>query len=180
MPNQQFDRGHYTLRSGITIYPSQDRTINQVLTELIQKVPAQFLLLVDVTGQVLSARGEQGKVDLVALGSLVAGDLAASQEIARLTGEYQDYQMVLREGNTMHTFIVEAGIHLAMLVQISNEVPLGWARMLIRQAAQQLADLLDEPAEESQEISAAESMPELLQEDLSDLFDDALDDLWSE
>lgn len=181
MKNRDFNEGHYTLRSGITIYPSQNKAIEQVVTELIQKVPARFVLLVDVTGQVILARGEQGRVDLIALGSLVAGDLAASQEIARLTGEYQDHQMVLREGHTVHTFIAEAGIHLAFLVQISNDVPLGWARMLIQQAARQLADLLSEPPAEARPPAPTDLFSAALgEEELSDLFSDALDELWSE
>jgi predicted regulator of Ras-like GTPase activity (Roadblock/LC7/MglB family) len=180
MTHDPLKEGNYTLRSGRTIYPSQATKIEQILTDLIRKIPARFLLLTDVTGQIVAARGEQENVDLVALGSLVAGDLAASQEIARLTGEYQDYQMVLREGQTMHSFIVEAGLYLALLVQVSNEVPLGWARMLIQQAAPQLAEVLDTQAEEARHHPDDQAIPEMEQADLSDLFDDALDELWSE
>lgn len=115
--------GQYSLRSGLTIYPSQDKLISQTLVELKQKLPAHLIVLVDVTGQVVSAQGEQQNVDLVSLGSLIAGDLAASQEIARLTGQYQDNQMVLREGQNFHTFIIEAGMHLALLVQVPDSVP---------------------------------------------------------
>lgn len=174
-PNQ----GHYTLRSGTTIYPSQSQEIDQVLIELLQRLPAHFLLLTDITGQIVAVRGEQDNIDLVALGSLVAGDLAASQEIARLTGEFQDYQMILREGQSMHSFIVEAGLHLALMVQISNEVPLGWARMLIQNGARQLAEILSKKADES-EHQETDSIAELSQDELPDLFSDALDELWSE
>ncbi len=182
MTNQQFDKGrHHTLRSGIAIYPSQDKAINQVLADLIKKVPAHFVLLADVTGQVVSARGEQSNIDLVALGSLVAGDLAASQEIARLTGQYQDYQVVLREGPKTHTFILETGLHLALLVQVSNEVPLGWARMMIKNGARELADIVTKQPEEAEQAKATEQSEQMLsQEGLSDLFSDALDDLWME
>jgi predicted regulator of Ras-like GTPase activity (Roadblock/LC7/MglB family) len=170
----------YTLRSGVTIYPSQNEAIDKVLLNLLKKAPARFLLLTDVTGQIVSARGEQGKIDLVALGSLVAGDLAASQEIARLTGEYQDHQMVLREGQTVHTFISEAGHFLALLVQVSNEVPLGWARMLIKKSAEELAEVMEHKTPEETEWTkkASEELePVLSDEGLSDLFSEALDDL---
>ncbi len=180
MQTKNTQEGPYTLRSGLTIYPSQAEAIDQISTELMKKVPAHFLLLADVTGQIITARGEQEQIDLVALGSLVAGDLAASQEIARLTGEYQDYQMVLREGQKMHSFIVEAGLHLALMVQVSNEVPLGWARMIIQKTARHLAELLDSPAEEAEHHHLTESLPEFEQEELSALFNDALDELWSE
>ncbi len=182
MRHQQSNAGHHqTLRSGLTIYPSQDRAINQALLDLVQKTPAHFVLLADVTGQIISARGNKEGIDLVPLGSLVAGDLAASQEIARLTGQYQDYQMVLREGQNSHTFIIEAGLQLALLVQISKDVPLGWGRVVIQKAAHQLADIVATiPEDVVQNQATAEEEQLLAQEELSDLFSDALDDLWME
>jgi predicted regulator of Ras-like GTPase activity (Roadblock/LC7/MglB family) len=179
MRSQHSRNNYYNLRSGITIYPAQDKAIAEVLAELRQKLPAHFLLLTDVTGQVISARGDQNQIDLVVLGSLVAGDLAASQEIARLTGEYQDYQMVLREGQKTHTFIIEAGHHLALLVQVSNEVPLGWARMLIQKVARHLADIIALPPEEEVTDQAPPDLG-VDQEDLPDLFDEALAEMWQE
>lgn len=167
----------YSLRSGLTIFPSQQEALDQVLTELAQKLPARFLLLADVTGQIISVRGEQHQIDIVALGSLVAGDLAASQEIARLTGQYESQQMVLREGQNVHTFITEAGHHLALFAQVSNDTPLGWARMLIKKVAGQLADIAATPpkTDETQQLNL-----ELDQAELPDLFSDALDEMWQE
>lgn len=174
----------YQLRSGLVILPSHQKAIDKMLSSLIQKLPARFILLTDVTGQVISVRGEQGKINVVALGSLVAGDLAASQEIARLTGEYEDYQMILREGQASHTFIAEAGSYLALMVQVSHEVPLGWARMLIQQAAKELPDVLDQEPEADEatfnQLIAEQESEVFEEENLSDLFDDALDDLWLE
>lgn len=183
MTSQQLNQAyHQTLRSGITIYPSQDKAIRQTLGELVQKTPAHFVLLVDVTGQVVSVQGEyNSNTDLVALGSLVAGDLSASQEIARLTNQYQDCQMVLRQGQTIHTFIVEAGHHLALLIQISDQVPLGWARMLIQKTAHRLGDIVVTPPTDVERAQATEQKDQILnQEELPDLFKDALDGLWME
>ncbi|MBE2198999.1 MAG: roadblock/LC7 domain-containing protein [Anaerolinea sp.] len=165
----------YRLRSGLTIVTEQSQQLEQLLAQLQQKVPANFVILVDVTGQVVTVKGDVGKTNLVMLGSLVAGDLAASQEIARLTGEYQDFQIVLREGQESHIFIAEAGQHMAMLIQVSNEVPLGWARMLIRHIGQEIAQVLAvQPLQEpSWDVAEAD-------DDLSDLFADALDDVWLE
>ena len=47
------------LPSGITLYPSQDKAIDQVLNDLMQKSPAEFILLAEASGQVLSAMGER-------------------------------------------------------------------------------------------------------------------------
>ncbi|MFQ5611069.1 MAG: roadblock/LC7 domain-containing protein [Anaerolineae bacterium] len=165
----------YNLRSGLVLYPAQQKAVEDLLTELAQNAPAPFILLADVTGQVISTRGGQNSTNAVALGSLVAGDLAASHEIARLTSQYQDNQMVLREGQSTHTFICEAGHHLALLVQISTETPLGWARMVIQKAARQLAEITAAPPPQD---LAVETLP--VEENLPDLFSDALDDLWQE
>ncbi len=168
----------YNLRSGLVLYPAQQEALENLLTNLIREAPARFVLLTDVTGQVISTRGGQNSKNTAALGSLMAGDLAASQEIARLTGQYQESQMVLREGQTIHTFICEAGRHLAMLVQVSAETPLGWARMVIQKTARQLAEITAAPPPEQQGRPAAAAFP--VEENLSDLFSDALDDLWQE
>jgi predicted regulator of Ras-like GTPase activity (Roadblock/LC7/MglB family) len=170
------DTSHYNLRSGITLFPAHDNAMDLILADLVQHIPARFVLLTDVTGQVILAQGERGQSDLVALGSLVAGDLAASQEIARLTGEYQNYQMILREGETIHTFISEAGRYLILLVQVSSSVPLGWARILIREAVLRLADVVASLPEDLEESDLG-----LKKEDLSaELIGQALDDLWLE
>jgi predicted regulator of Ras-like GTPase activity (Roadblock/LC7/MglB family) len=180
MTGQKPNGGHYSLRCGITIYPAQDQAINQHLSSLLQKTPAKFCLLCDVTGQVISAKGNHTNLDLVALGSLIAGDLAASQEIARLTNEYQDYQMVLREGQQTHTFICEAGHYLALLVQVSNDIPLGWARMIITQSARQLAQIMAETPPEARNMPAQVDPLFDQETDLPELFSEALDDLWLE
>ena len=167
--------GSYNLRSGLCLYPAQQKEIEALLTRLMQSLPAHFILLTDVTGQVVSARGGQNTKNLVALGSLMAGDLAASQEIARLTGQYQTAQMILRQEESVHTFITEAGHQLALLVQVSDSVPLGWARILIRDAARNLNEIAAASPEESGE-TPPELNPEL--ENLPDLFDDVFDELW--
>lgn len=172
----------YQLRSGTSILPSQDKAFHDLLSELLQQLPAKFMMLVDVAGQVVVAKGEHSNINLVMLGSLVAGDLAASQEIARLTNEYQDYQIVLREGQESHTFIAEAGNYLALFVQVSHDVPLGWARMLITKASKQLEEIMRENEPSQEEVAELEyEMATALEEaddDLSELFGDALDDMW--
>ncbi len=180
MRQTQPTQSGYNLRSGLVIYPAQQEAIETLLGKLAQQTPTTFLLLADVTGQVISTRGGQGETNTVALGSLVAGDLAASHEIARLTGQFQEYQMVLREGQSTHTFICEAGHHLAMLIQVSTDVPLGWARITIRKAAQKLAEITNAPLEAAREAEEMIAELDLDTEDFHALFDEALDDLWME
>lgn len=168
----------YQLRCGVAVHTEQHTAFEQLLTEALNQIPANFVFLADVAGQIVMAKGDHEQVNLVMLGSLVAGDLAASQEIARLTGQFQDYQIVLREGANVNTFIIEAGQYLVLLVQVDHDVPLGWARMVVKRIGQSLGQVM-EGAE-----TAVTEQPSFTFDDsdseLSDLFGEALDDLWGE
>jgi hypothetical protein len=161
-------------RSGLSIQPSQMAAIEKELASLLEAVPAKMILLVDTSGQLVSAVGDVREIDTTGLGSLIAGDLAASQMIARMTGEFQEFQMILREGERSHMVISEAGHHLTFLVQFSREVPIGWARKLIQRQATILKNLAEEPGPANDEPAAAF----IGSGDLPDMFSDALDDIW--
>ena len=83
--------------------------MDQILSVLMDEIPAQLAFLIDQSGAVVSSRGDISSNDLAVLGSLIAGDLSASQEIARLTGQYQKYQLIIREGDISNTVLSEAG-----------------------------------------------------------------------
>jgi len=169
------------LRSGLVLYPSQQQAIEKILTELARQISSQFILLADVSGQIISTRGgEQNNIDLIGLGALVVSDLAASHEIARLTRQYQADQMVFREGQSIHTLTCEAGYHLALMVQISTDTPLGWARMIIRKIARDLGDIANTPPPDEDQFLGSSSEFNVQEDGLADLFNDALDDLWLE
>lgn len=184
MDEQRQTQNTYMLRSGVFVSTAQAAEFERLLTQLLQTTPAQFVMLADVAGQVILAKGEHSNANLVMLGSLVAGDLAASQEIARLTGEYQDYQIILREGQHSNSFIAEASSHLALLVQADKSVPMGWARMLIVKTARQLANTMRQAAPSAIQIEEMKQEAALTlgdaEDDLADLVGDALDDMWGE
>jgi hypothetical protein len=161
------------LRTGVFIYPSQFAGIEKEIYQLRENIPAKFILLVDISGQVVSVIGDHSGVDTTALGSLIAGDLAASQEIARITGEFQDFQLVTREGEKTHIAISEAGPTLIFMVQFSRDVPLGWARRLIQKSARELGTIMQQPA-----VEQDGEEPMISGDGLSDLFNDALDEIW--
>ncbi len=173
--NPTYQDNGLNLRSGITIFASQDTAIDNVLRELIERCPAKLALVTDVSGQIVSAQGDRGSINLVALGSLIAGDLAASQEIARITQQYQSCQMILREGQLANTFIGEAGPYLVLFVQVSKDVPLGWARLLITKSAKLLEDIINTPPESVDNLDLG-----IGDQDLAESFSDALEALWTE
>ncbi len=161
------------LPGDMTIYPSQEKAIDCLLSDLMEKCPGELALLVHVSGQIISLKGERGTADLPALGSLVAGDLAASREIARLTDQYQNSQMIIREGKQTKVFITEAGRKAILFARVSEDVPLGWARLLIRECSCKLAQVIDAQPEELQKLDFG-----LPDEKLTGLVGDDLDSIW--
>jgi predicted regulator of Ras-like GTPase activity (Roadblock/LC7/MglB family) len=160
---------------GLSLSPSQDQLINQILSDLLEKCPAQLILLSELSGQIISVQGETGKTDLAALGALVAGDLAASQEIARLTGQYQHAQLIFREGPETTSFITEAGDRMVLYMRIHKEVPLGWARLIILESNRKLAEVASMPAVNEEKLDL-----QLNDENLENLIGDGLDSIWHE
>jgi len=157
----------------ITVFPSQDRAMDQVLENLLAQCPAEYILVAEVSGQVFSVKGKRDLANPVVLASLVAGDMAASEEIARVTGQYQRFQFSLREGIASNTFIVAAGDHLILFVQVAKDVPLGWARMLLIEASHRLEEIMSSAPDEVEDLEL-----NLHQEDLENWADNALSLLW--
>lgn len=161
------------LRVGASIYPAQYSAIKQLLMELKDRCPAQFIMLADSSGLFVMAEGEKERMDLIGLSSLVAGDMAASREIAQRTGQDNNYQLILREGQKVSNFIAEAGEHLLLFVQVSSDLPLGWARILIRETGLQISKIVSTPPELVEKLDLG-----LDDEKLPDAIGDALSSMW--
>ncbi len=162
------------LPSRVTVFPSQDRAMDQILEDLLGRCPAEYILVAEASGQVFSVKGKREVANPVVLASLIAGDMAASQEIARVTGQYQHFQFSLREGIAANTFLAEAGTHLILFVQVAKDVPLGWARMLIAEASHRLEDVMSSTPDDARDVCI-----DLGKDGMADWLDDALGSLWS-
>lgn len=163
------------LPNNITIYPSQDREIDKTLKNLVKNCPAQFALLSEVSGQLISVMGERNKVDPVALASLIAGDMAASQEIAQIIGQYKHCQLIVREGTGSNILVTEAGDQLILFVQVDKNIPIGWARLMIVEASEKISEIIATTPNEEERVAF-----EIESNDLSGWVDDALNSLWQE
>lgn len=167
--------GHY-VSSTLMLFPRQEKAIDQLLAELRHKVPATLVILTSRDGQFISAVGENvGKVDLVALGSLIAGDLAASQQVARLVGAFEEFQVILREGRDSRILVADAGRSMVLFVLAPGDVPAGWLRLLGLEACRALARIVESLPDELDLRTV-----KLDDKTLADQFDQALGSLWQE
>lgn len=158
----------------VVLHPEQLTAINQLLDTLMEKLSARLVFLTQVSGQMLAFRGTEGaNLDVDALGALIAGDLAASREIARVTGTYEECQLILRQGQHNHSLIAEVGDTCALFVLVSQQTPLGWVRMVTLDTARRLGELLQPMATPTPEWS-------IETDTLTNLVNDSLDSIWTE
>jgi hypothetical protein len=163
-------------RSGFQIFSAQLTECEKIMNSLSEKVPTQLVILLEKSGQIISHIGKCDRFDLIAFGSLISADLAASKAIAEYSEEYQETQTILREGKFFDSLICEASEHLILFVQFSTQISLGWARLLVKNAVIEISKVvLTQPAENPPEESKP---PE--DNNLMDVIDDRLKEIWKQ
>ena len=165
---------NHHLSGGTIIYPQHMELIQEVLSELALQIPGIFVMVTDNAGQNIAWAGEVGGTNLVTLGALIASDMAAGQEIARVTGESHLPKMILHEGPETFQFICEAGEDLVLFARVPSETPLGLSRNFIKQTAHQL----DEITQDSKTKQEGKKIG-LEDQELQQQVGDAFEDLWS-
>lgn len=163
------------LTGGMSIIPSQEELIDNILSNQLEKSQARLILLIDTSGQVISFHGERGNIDLIALGALTASDIAASEEIARISNLYQENQMVIRQGSKMNTIVYDVNHNLILLFIVPATVPLGWVCYLVRESSSQIKEVLSKIKNITND-----RLFESNYDDLHELINDALDQVWKE
>ena len=67
--------------------------ITKVLTELAAKTKASTILLADISGQLITQRGNTEDINTAILSALAASDFAATSEMAKLVGEDAKFKL---------------------------------------------------------------------------------------
>jgi predicted regulator of Ras-like GTPase activity (Roadblock/LC7/MglB family) len=161
------------LRCGKSISVEQENLIDKVLSKLIEQTGIKLVMAIDTGGQVISFKGERSSIDLIGLGALVAADLAASQEIAKMADIYQENQVIIRQGSKVNTIIHEMGREMILMVMVASTVPLGWFNYIVRQASRQIEEILQKNLKNEDEIVILSPSNSLV-----DDFSAALDSVW--
>jgi predicted regulator of Ras-like GTPase activity (Roadblock/LC7/MglB family) len=116
-----------------------------VLERLTQDANARATFLIDKNGQQLGLAGDLHGIDPTSLASLTAGNVAATDGLAKLLGE-REFAVIFHEGEKQSLHInVIAGT--AVLVVIFDErSSLGLVRLRVKKASQALDAALHEIA----------------------------------
>jgi predicted regulator of Ras-like GTPase activity (Roadblock/LC7/MglB family) len=117
-----------------------------VLEEALRETGARYALFIDRKGFVLAhkeALWAPKPPPLDSLATLVAGNAAATQALAKLLGEAR-FQEVVHQGAHMGLYVDEAGEHALLLLDFDENAPLGKVKLHGKRAAETLARIAEE------------------------------------
>ncbi len=162
--------------SDLVLFEEDFRQLQQVLRKLRVESDASVVLLVDKNGQRIASVGDVEALDMTALASLTAGNVAATDGLARILGE-REFSVLLHEGEKENIHVSIVARRVILVVIFSNRSSLGLVRLRVRQAAAELDGAFREIAERMEREPVLHSGIEPL---LAEITDEDIDRLFSE
>jgi predicted regulator of Ras-like GTPase activity (Roadblock/LC7/MglB family) len=145
-----------------------------VLERLRQDANAKLVFLLDKNGQHLALSGDLDAIDPTSLASLTAGNVAATDGLAKLIGE-REFSILFHEGerDNLHINVVAGTAILLVLFDLRSS--LGLVRLRVKKATADLAAILDDVVARSEArragfFGARSPFAEITDEDIDALF----------
>jgi predicted regulator of Ras-like GTPase activity (Roadblock/LC7/MglB family) len=159
----------------LVLYDEEFRKIKESLSRLASDANANVVFLVDKNGQQIAAVGDIQSIDTTSLASLTAGNVAATDGLARLIGE-REFSILFHEGERDNIHISIVAQRVILVVIFDERTSLGLVRLRVRRAMAELEKIFEEIARkaerEKQAIQADFDSPfaEITDEDIDRLF----------
>ena len=144
------------LGPNLVLYEEEFQRISSVLARLWVDANAKIVFLVDKNGQQIAAKGDLEKVDATSLASLTAGNVAATDGLARLIGE-KEFSILFHEGERDNIHISIVGQRLILVVIFDERSSLGLVRLRVRKTAAELEEVINQMASKAAEGEAPQS-----------------------
>jgi predicted regulator of Ras-like GTPase activity (Roadblock/LC7/MglB family) len=154
------------------MYQEEFDRISQLLNRLRVDANAKIVFLVDKNGQQIAGAGEVDTVDTTSLASLTAGNVAATDGLAKLIGE-KEFSILFHEGRKDNIHISIVGQRLILVVIFDERSSLGLVRLRVRKASVGVEVILNEMEAKAQTGGAAGTtspFAEITDEDIDALF----------
>ena len=124
------------------VYEEEFDRLEQALRRLRYDSNARAVFLIDKNGQQIAAAGDVEEFDTTSLASLTAGNVAATDGLAKLIGE-REFSVLFHEGQRDHIHISIVARRAILLVIFDERSSLGLVRLRVRKASAQV-ELHDE------------------------------------
>jgi predicted regulator of Ras-like GTPase activity (Roadblock/LC7/MglB family) len=148
--------------------------LEESLRRLRQDANARATFLIDKNGQQIASAGEVSEFDTTSLASLTAGNVAATDGLARLIGE-REFSVLFHEGKKDHIHISIVANRAILLVIFDERSSLGLVRLRVKRASSEMESVFVRILQKSDRgIAGGAPSPftEITDEDIDALFND--------
>jgi predicted regulator of Ras-like GTPase activity (Roadblock/LC7/MglB family) len=157
------------------VYEEEYRGLQEALRRLRRDANAKAVFLIDKNGQQIAAAGDIENFDSTSLASLTAGNVAATDGLAKLIGE-REFSVLFHEGQRDHIHISIVAKRAILLVIFDERSSLGLVRLRVKRASAEMDRVFEEMANRSQRGFGATGEPS----PFSEITDEDIDSLFSE
>lgn len=156
--------------TAIIIQEHHFQRVKAVLARLCVECAARVVFLVDRDGQPIAFHGEVGDIDTTSFSSLAAGNVAATNSMAKLIGE-DGFPSVVHEGERESIFISVIGRSLLVVV-FDERSTIGLVKLRTKKASHEISNILDDVSRDSATMKNNERMffEDITDEDIESLF----------
>jgi predicted regulator of Ras-like GTPase activity (Roadblock/LC7/MglB family) len=156
------------------MYEEEFQQIRHILQKLRDDANAKMVFLVDKNGQQIAYSGDIEDLDTTSLASLTAGNVAATDGLAKLIGE-KEFSVLFHEGERDNIHISIVGRRVILVVIFDERSSLGLVRLRVKKASNELENVFNrilEKVEKEREAGAGYESPfaEITDEDIDSLF----------
>jgi predicted regulator of Ras-like GTPase activity (Roadblock/LC7/MglB family) len=134
---------------------------------------ARAVFLIDKNGQQIAAAGDVDEFDSTSLASLTAGNVAATDGLAKLIGE-REFSVLFHEGQRDHIHISIVARRAILLVIFDDRSSLGLVRLRVKRASAEMERVFDRMDEKAAQTMRDTGDPspflEITDEDIDALF----------
>src|SRR5881397_1295999 len=161
----------------LVMYEEEYQQIKDTLHRLQVDSNAKIVFLVDKNGQQIAVHGDMNSVDTTSLASLTAGNVAATDGLARLIGE-REFSILFHEGEKDNIHISIVAQRVILVVIFDEKSSLGLVRLRVKKASNELNEVFARiMAKVEREKSAAGSA---FESPFAEITDEDIDSLFSE
>ncbi|MFH0880352.1 MAG: roadblock/LC7 domain-containing protein [Lentisphaerota bacterium] len=134
------------------------RQLDQILTELLERVEAEAVFLCDRGGNIIASHAISSYAHQENIAALASGSFFATLEMARLIGE-DEFKYLLHQGEKNSIYMESAPGDMLLLVVFSKDSNPGLVKLFVRNASEQLKQFhLDEALRQSKSPTTGVSL----------------------
>lgn len=160
----------------LVMFEEEFKLLQEITARLAKDAQAKVVFLVDKNGQQIAAAGDVKSIDATSLASLTAGNVAATDGLAKLIGE-KEFSLLFHEGEKDNLHISLVGRRGILVVIFDQNSSLALVRLRVKKTGKELQEIFDRVENRAQTEAATGSQfespfSEITDEDIDKLFGD--------